>query len=33
MNDKPRPYPAGSWGPAASSALVARENAVWAEAQ
>jgi glucose-6-phosphate 1-dehydrogenase len=33
LNDKPKPYPAGSWGPAASSALVARENAVWAEAQ
>jgi len=33
LSDKPRPYPAGSWGPAASSALVARENAVWAEEQ
>ncbi len=33
LADKPKPYPAGSWGPAASSALVAREDAVWAEAQ
>ncbi len=33
LADKPKPYPAGSWGPAASSALVAREGAVWAEAQ
>ncbi len=33
LNDKPKPYPAGSWGPAASSALVAKEDAVWAEAQ
>ncbi|MFC5522112.1 glucose-6-phosphate dehydrogenase [Polaromonas jejuensis] len=32
LNDKPKSYPAGSWGPAASSTLVARENAVWAEA-
>ncbi len=31
--DKPRPYPAGSWGPAAASALVARDNVSWAEAQ
>ena len=31
LADKPRPYPAGSWGPAASSALVARANAVWSE--
>ncbi len=26
-----RPYPAGSWGPAASSALMARENLTWFE--
>ena len=31
LADKPRPYPAGSWGPAASSALVARAGAVWSE--
>lgn len=31
MGDKPRPYPAGSWGPAASSALMARENLTWFE--
>jgi glucose-6-phosphate 1-dehydrogenase len=31
LGDPPRPYPAGSWGPAASSALVARADAVWAE--
>ncbi len=31
MDDKPRPYPAGSWGPAASSALMARENLTWFE--
>jgi glucose-6-phosphate 1-dehydrogenase len=30
-DDKPRPYPAGSWGPAASSALMARENLTWFE--
>jgi glucose-6-phosphate 1-dehydrogenase len=29
----PRPYVAGSWGPAASSALVARDGNVWAEEQ
>ena len=29
----PRPYVAGSWGPAASSALVARDGCVWAEEQ
>jgi len=33
LADRPKSYPAGSWGPAASSALVAREDAVWAEAQ
>ena len=27
----PRPYAAGSWGPAAASALVARDGATWAE--
>lgn len=31
LNDKPRDYPAGSWGPAASSALMARENLTWFE--
>jgi glucose-6-phosphate 1-dehydrogenase len=29
----PRPYAAGSWGPAAASALVARDGFVWAEEQ
>ncbi|MFM0504179.1 glucose-6-phosphate dehydrogenase [Paraburkholderia caffeinilytica] len=29
--DKPRGYTAGTFGPAASTALMARENAVWAE--
>jgi glucose-6-phosphate 1-dehydrogenase len=29
----PRPYVAGSWGPAAASALVARDGCVWAEEQ
>ncbi len=29
----PRPYAAGSWGPAAASALVAREGHAWAEEQ
>ncbi|WP_157272073.1 glucose-6-phosphate dehydrogenase [Azohydromonas aeria] len=32
-NDAPKPYPAGSWGPPAASALVARENVLWSEAQ
>ena len=27
----PRPYMAGSWGPAAASALVARDGNTWAE--
>jgi glucose-6-phosphate 1-dehydrogenase len=27
--DDPRPYPAGSWGPAASSALLARDGFAW----
>ncbi|MEJ7137055.1 glucose-6-phosphate dehydrogenase [Amphibiibacter pelophylacis] len=29
----PRPYAAGSWGPASASALVARDNEAWAEEQ
>jgi len=29
----PRPYAAGSWGPAAASALIAREGCAWAEEQ
>jgi len=29
----PRPYAAGSWGPAAASALVARDSCAWAEEQ
>ena len=29
----PRPYAAGSWGPAAASALVARDGFSWAEEQ
>lgn len=31
LDDKPRAYSAGSWGPAASSALMARENLSWFE--
>jgi glucose-6-phosphate 1-dehydrogenase len=31
MGEKPRPYVAGTWGPAASSALMARENLTWFE--
>ena len=31
LDDSPRPYAAGSWGPAASSALMARENLSWFE--
>ncbi len=31
QGDAPRPYPAGSWGPAAASALVAREGLSWFE--
>jgi glucose-6-phosphate 1-dehydrogenase len=27
----PRPYAAGSWGPPASSAMIAREGFVWDE--
>ncbi len=33
LGERPKTYPAGSWGPAAASALVAREGAVWFEAQ
>jgi len=29
--DAPKPYTAGTWGPAASSALLAREDATWHE--
>jgi glucose-6-phosphate 1-dehydrogenase len=29
----PRPYAAGTWGPAAASALVARDGFAWAEEQ
>ena len=31
LNEKPKPYTAGSWGPAASSALLAREDSAWVE--
>jgi glucose-6-phosphate 1-dehydrogenase len=31
LDDKPRAYSAGSWGPAASSALMAREDLSWFE--
>jgi glucose-6-phosphate 1-dehydrogenase len=31
LDEKPRDYSAGSWGPAASSALMARENLLWFE--
>ncbi|MFM6985669.1 MAG: glucose-6-phosphate dehydrogenase [Hydrogenophaga sp.] len=31
LGEKPRPYTAGSWGPAASSALMAREGSSWVE--
>jgi glucose-6-phosphate 1-dehydrogenase len=31
LGDRPRPYTAGTYGPAASSALMARENMAWAE--
>jgi len=31
LNDRPRTYTAGTFGPAASSALMARENMAWAE--
>jgi glucose-6-phosphate 1-dehydrogenase len=29
----PRPYAAGTWGPAAASALVARDGFAWSEEQ
>ncbi len=29
--DRPKPYPAGSWGPAASTALIARDGRAWRE--
>jgi glucose-6-phosphate 1-dehydrogenase len=32
-NQPPRPYSAGTWGPAAASALVARDGFAWAEEQ
>ena len=32
-HNAPRPYAAGSWGPAAASALVARDGHAWAEEQ
>jgi glucose-6-phosphate 1-dehydrogenase len=31
LNEKPKPYTAGTWGPAASSALMAREGSSWVE--
>ncbi|MBY0464962.1 MAG: glucose-6-phosphate dehydrogenase, partial [Burkholderiales bacterium] len=31
LAEKPRPYTAGTWGPAASSALMARDNMAWVE--
>jgi glucose-6-phosphate 1-dehydrogenase len=31
LKEGPRAYPAGSWGPAASSALMARDNLAWFE--
>ena len=31
LDDKPRSYSAGNWGPAASSALMAREHLSWFE--
>ncbi|MBX3611269.1 MAG: glucose-6-phosphate dehydrogenase [Hydrogenophaga sp.] len=31
LGERPRPYAAGSWGPAASSALMAREDSAWSE--
>jgi glucose-6-phosphate 1-dehydrogenase len=33
VNGGPRPYAAGTWGPAAASALVARDGFAWAEEQ
>ena len=31
LEDRPRNYPSGTWGPAAASALMARENLTWFE--
>ena len=31
LNERPKAYTAGTWGPAASSALMAREDSVWME--
>lgn len=31
LNDPPKPYTAGTWGPAASSALVSRDGSAWHE--
>ena len=31
LNEKPKAYTAGTWGPAASSALMAREDSAWVE--
>ncbi|GAA6143663.1 glucose-6-phosphate dehydrogenase [Hydrogenophaga sp. 5NK40-0174] len=31
LGDAPKPYAAGTWGPAASSALMARESSAWVE--
>ncbi len=33
LSGGPRPYPAGTWGPAAASALVARDGCAWPEEQ
>ncbi len=33
LGDPPKAYAAGSWGPAAASALIARDGGEWAEAQ
>ena len=33
VNGGPRPYAAGTWGPAAASALVARDGFAWPEEQ
>jgi glucose-6-phosphate 1-dehydrogenase len=30
-NEQPKPYPAGSWGPVASVALLARDEREWEE--
>jgi glucose-6-phosphate 1-dehydrogenase len=31
QDEQPKPYAAGSWGPAAASALMAKENLQWRE--